>query len=53
MNQLAVIAFGGNALLQGGQVGTIDEQEQNAYETCEKLVTLIKKEKLQPCPHSW
>ena len=43
MNQLAVIAFGGNALLQGGQVGTIDEQEQNAYETCEKLVTLIKK----------
>lgn len=42
MKKLAVVAFGGNALLQGGQVGTIDEQEKNAYETCEKLVTLIQ-----------
>lgn len=42
MRKLAVVAFGGNALLQGGQIGTIDEQEQNAFETCEKLVTLIK-----------
>lgn len=42
MKKLAVVAFGGNALLQGGQVGSIDEQEKNAYETCEKLVTLIQ-----------
>ncbi|NCC73477.1 MAG: carbamate kinase [Sphingobacteriia bacterium] len=42
MRKLAVVAFGGNALLQGGQIGTIDEQEQNAFETCEKLVTLVK-----------
>ena len=42
MRKLAVVAFGGNALLQGGQKGTIDEQEQNAYETSEKLMVLIK-----------
>jgi carbamate kinase len=42
MKKLAVVAFGGNALQQGGQVGTIDEQEKNAFETCEKLVTLVK-----------
>jgi carbamate kinase len=43
MKKLAVVAFGGNALLQGGQKGTIDEQEKNAYETSEKLLTLIEK----------
>ncbi len=42
MKKLSVIAFGGNALLRGDQVGTIDEQEQNVYETCQKLVGLIK-----------
>lgn len=42
MRKLAVVAFGGNALLQGGQKGTIDEQELNAYETSEKLMVLIK-----------
>ncbi len=42
MKKLAVIAFGGNALLRGDQVGTIDEQEQNVYETCQHLVPLIK-----------
>ncbi|MFP4470576.1 MAG: carbamate kinase [Bacteroidales bacterium] len=42
MRKLAVVAFGGNALLQGGQKGTIDEQEQNAYETSEKLMVLIR-----------
>jgi carbamate kinase len=42
MKKLTVIAFGGNALLRSGQVGTIDEQEQNVYETCQKLVGLIK-----------
>jgi len=42
MRKLAVVAFGGNALLQSGQKGTIGEQEQNAYETSEKLLVLIK-----------
>ncbi len=43
MKKLSVIAFGGNALLKSGQKGTIDEQEQNVYETCTHLVPLIKK----------
>ncbi|MDR4988597.1 MAG: carbamate kinase [Bacteroidales bacterium] len=42
MKKLSVIAFGGNALLKSGQKGTIDEQEQNVYETCQHLVPLIK-----------
>jgi carbamate kinase len=42
MKKLAVVAFGGNALLQAGQKGTIDEQEKNAYETSEKLLVLIR-----------
>jgi carbamate kinase len=42
MKKLSVIAFGGNALLRKDQVGTIDEQEQNVYETCSYLVELIK-----------
>ena len=33
--------LGGNALLRGDQVGTIDEQEQNTTETLENLVFLI------------
>lgn len=41
MKKLAVIAFGGNALLRGDQKGTIDEQEANVYETCTHLVQLI------------
>jgi carbamate kinase len=39
--KLAVVALGGNALLRGDQVGTIDEQEQNTTETLENLVFLI------------
>lgn len=42
MRKLAVVAFGGNALLQSGQKGTIDEQEKNAYETSEKLLLLLE-----------
>lgn len=42
MNKLAVVALGGNALLRGNQVGTIEEQEQNTTETLENLVYLIK-----------
>jgi carbamate kinase len=42
VNKLAVVALGGNALLRGDQIGTIDEQEQNTTETLENLVFLIK-----------
>ncbi|MGB4654726.1 MAG: carbamate kinase [Bacteroidales bacterium] len=42
MGKIAVVAFGGNALLRGDQKGTIDEQRANAKETCEKLLLLIK-----------
>ncbi|HBS86957.1 MAG: carbamate kinase [Bacteroidetes bacterium GWF2_38_335] len=42
MKKLAVVAFGGNALLRAKQKGTIDEQESNVYETCENLLPLIK-----------
>ncbi len=42
MKKLAVVAFGGNALLRGDQKGTIDEQESNARATCENLLQLIR-----------
>ncbi|MFN8206674.1 MAG: carbamate kinase [Bacteroidales bacterium] len=42
MNKLAVIALGGNALLRGDQVGTIDEQEQNTFDTLENIVFLLR-----------
>jgi carbamate kinase len=45
MKKLAVVALGGNALLQSHQKGTIDEQEQNAFETSEKLLVLIREKK--------
>lgn len=41
-NKLAVVALGGNALLRGDQIGTIDEQEQNTTDTLENLVFLVK-----------
>ena len=41
MKKLGVVAFGGNALISGKQKGTIDEQEENAYQTCERLLILI------------
>ncbi len=42
MKKLAVVAFGGNALLRGDQRGTIDEQESNAYEACNNLTKLLE-----------
>lgn len=42
MNKLAVIALGGNALIRGNEIGTIEEQEKNATETFENLVYLLK-----------
>ena len=44
MKKLAVVAFGGNALLRGDQKGTIDEQETNAYNTCFNLLPLIRED---------
>jgi carbamate kinase len=40
--KLAVVALGGNALLRGDQIGTIDEQEQNTTDTLENLIFLIE-----------
>lgn len=42
MKKLAVVAFGGNALLRAGEKGTISEQEKNAYETCTNILPLIQ-----------
>ena len=44
MSKLAVIAFGGNALLKAGQKGTFEEQIENVTDTCQALVSLIKKD---------
>lgn len=41
-NKLAVVALGGNALLRGNQVGTIEEQEKNAEDTLNNLMFLLK-----------
>lgn len=41
MKKLAVVALGGNALLRGDQIGTIEEQEQNSLDTCKSLLRLI------------
>lgn len=40
--KLAVVALGGNALLRGNQLGTIEEQEENTSATLENLVFLLK-----------
>jgi len=42
MKKLAVVALGGNALLRGDEIGTIEQQERNTYDTCKKLLGLIK-----------
>ncbi|OGU55158.1 MAG: carbamate kinase [Ignavibacteria bacterium RBG_13_36_8] len=44
MKKVAVVAFGGNALLRSNQLGTIDEQEKNSYDTCLKVIELLKKD---------
>ncbi len=38
----AIVALGGNALLRGNQKGTIEEQIQNATDTLQNVVSLIK-----------
>ena len=42
MSKLAVVALGGNALLRGNQLGTIEEQEKNTTDTLENVIYLIK-----------
>jgi len=40
--KIAVVALGGNALLRGNELGTIQQQEKNTYETCVHLLKLLK-----------
>ncbi|MBM4172630.1 MAG: carbamate kinase, partial [Ignavibacteria bacterium] len=42
MSKIAVVAFGGNALLRGNEVGTIEQQEQHTLDTCSKIIRLIR-----------
>ncbi len=40
--KIAVVALGGNALLRGNEVGTIQQQEKNTYDTCIHLLKLLE-----------
>ena len=42
MRPLAVLAFGGNALLRSNQIGTYEEQFQNVENTCRQILPLIR-----------
>jgi len=42
MKKIAVVAFGGNALLRSNEIGTIEEQEKNTLDTCDRLIGLLK-----------
>lgn len=44
MKKLAVVAFGGNALLRRGQRGTYEEQLANIEQACESLYTLLRRD---------
>lgn len=41
MKKIAVVAFGGNALLRSNELGTIEQQENNTLETCEQLIPIL------------
>ena len=43
MKKLAMVAFGGNALLRSGQKGTYREQLANVEQTCEQLYNLMER----------
>ena len=43
MDRLAMVAFGGNALLRAGEKGTFEEQLRNVEETCAQLVHLLRR----------
>ena len=40
--KIAVVAFGGNALLRGNEIGTIKQQEKHTYDTCIHLLKLLE-----------
>ena len=40
--KIAVVALGGNALLRGNELGTIQQQEKNTYNTCVHIIKLLK-----------
>lgn len=42
MKKIAVVAFGGNALLRANEIGTIEQQEKNTLNTCERLISLLR-----------
>lgn len=44
MKKIAVVAFGGNALLRGNEEGTIEQQEKHTLDTCAKILHLIRKD---------
>ena len=44
MKKIAVVALGGNALLRGNEIGTIQQQEKNTYDTCINLLKLLKED---------
>ncbi len=42
MKKLVVVALGGNAILRGDEIGTIEQQEENTRNTLENLIPMIK-----------
>lgn len=44
MKKIAVVALGGNALLRGSDIGTIQQQEKNTYDTCQNLINIINQD---------
>ena len=42
MGKLAMIAFGGNAILRAGQKGSYEEQFANVQRTCDSLIPLLE-----------
>ncbi len=43
MNKLAMVAFGGNALLRSGEPGTYENQLRNVEQTCAQLAHLLQR----------
>lgn len=44
MKKIAVVALGGNALIRGNEIGTIQQQEKNTRNTLVNLVELLKED---------
>ena len=42
IKKIAVVAFGGNALLRDNEIGTIKQQEKHAYDTLTHLLKLLE-----------